>query len=64
MSEFETLIGLLFAAVVLAALARKVGAPYPAFLALGGVVLVVEPASLVAVISARSVWPTSAAVGV
>ena len=29
-----------------------------------GVVVVVEPASLVAVTSARSVWPTSAAVGV
>ena len=36
MSEFEALLSLLLAAVVLAALARKVGAPYPAYLALGG----------------------------
>jgi monovalent cation/hydrogen antiporter len=43
MSEFETLIGLLLVAVVLAALARKVGAPYPAFLALGGAVLAFVP---------------------
>jgi hypothetical protein len=38
-SEFEALLSLLLAAVVLAALARKVGAPYPAFLALGGALL-------------------------
>jgi Na+/H+ antiporter len=43
MSEFETLIGLLLAAVLLAAVARKVGAPYPAFLALGGAVLAFLP---------------------
>src|SRR5262245_40179970 len=36
MSGLEGLIGLLLAAVGLAALARRVGAPYPAFLALGG----------------------------
>jgi CPA1 family monovalent cation:H+ antiporter len=42
-NEFEALLGLLLAAVVLAALARRVGAPYPAFLALGGVVLAFVP---------------------
>ena len=43
MSEFEALLGLLLAAVVLAALARRIGAPYPAFLALGGAVLAFVP---------------------
>jgi Na+/H+ antiporter len=43
MSDFETLVGLLLAAVILAAVARKVGAPYPAFLALGGAVLAFVP---------------------
>jgi monovalent cation/hydrogen antiporter len=43
MSEFEALIGLLLAAVVLAAAARNVGVPYPAFLALGGAVLAFLP---------------------
>jgi len=43
MSEFETLIGLLLVAVALAAAARRVGAPYPAFLALGGAVLAFVP---------------------
>ena len=43
MSEFEALIGLLLAAVILAAVARRVGAPYPAFLALGGAVLAFVP---------------------
>ena len=43
MREFETLVGLLLAAVILAAVARKVGAPYPAFLALGGAVLAFVP---------------------
>jgi monovalent cation/hydrogen antiporter len=43
MTEFEALVGLLFAAVVVAAVARKVGAPYPAFLALGGAVLAFVP---------------------
>jgi Na+/H+ antiporter len=42
-SEFEALLGLLLAAVVLAALARRVGAPYPAFLALGGALLAFVP---------------------
>jgi CPA1 family monovalent cation:H+ antiporter len=44
-SEFEALLGLLLAAVVLAALARRAGAPYPAFLALGGAVLAFVPGS-------------------
>ncbi len=39
MHEFEIFIALLFAAVLLAALARRFGAPYPALLALGGAVL-------------------------
>src|SRR5712692_11010152 len=43
MSQFEQLIGVLLVAVVLAAAARKVGAPYPAFLALGGAVLAFLP---------------------
>jgi CPA1 family monovalent cation:H+ antiporter len=43
MSEFEALLGVLLVAVVLAAVARKVGAPYPAFLALGGAVLAFLP---------------------
>ncbi len=43
MNEFETLLGLILAAVVLAAIARKLGVPYPAFLALGGVALAFFP---------------------
>jgi Na+/H+ antiporter len=43
MRELEGLIGLIVAAVVLAAAARRVGAPYPAFLALGGVFLAFLP---------------------
>ena len=43
MSEFVALLGLLLAAVLLAALARRVGAPYPAFLALGGACLAFLP---------------------
>jgi Na+/H+ antiporter len=39
MSELEQLLGLFIAAVVLAAAARRVGAPYPVFLALGGAAL-------------------------
>ena len=43
MTEFEALLALLLVAVVLAAVARKTGAPYPAFLALGGAVLAFVP---------------------
>jgi len=43
MSQFEALLSVLVVAVVLAAVARKVGAPYPAFLALGGAVLAFLP---------------------
>lgn len=39
MSELEQLLGLFIAAVILAAAARRVGAPYPVFLALGGAAL-------------------------
>ena len=43
MRELETLLGLVVAAVLLAALARRVGAPYPVFLALGGALLAFLP---------------------
>src|SRR4051794_39524280 len=43
MREFETLILLVLAAVMLAALARRLGAPYPVFLALGGALLAFVP---------------------
>ena len=43
MKEFEQLLGLFVAAVVLAAAARRVGAPYPVFLALGGALLAFLP---------------------
>jgi monovalent cation/hydrogen antiporter len=43
MTELETLVGLVVAAVILAAIARRVGAPYPAFLALGGALLAFVP---------------------
>jgi CPA1 family monovalent cation:H+ antiporter len=43
MKELETIIGLLLAAVLLAAAARRVGAPYPVFLALGGALLAFVP---------------------
>ncbi len=53
MSEFEALLGLLLAALVLAALARRVGVPYPAFLALGGAVLAFVPGAPVFAIEPR-----------
>jgi len=43
MRELEGLIGLVLAAVILAAAARRVGAPYPVFLALGGALLAFVP---------------------
>ena len=43
MSELERLLVLFLAAVILAAAARRVGAPDPVFLALGGVVLAFVP---------------------
>src|SRR5947208_6540012 len=43
MRELEALIGLVVAAVVLAAAARRVGAPYPVFLAVGGAILAFVP---------------------
>lgn len=43
MDGFETLLGLLLAAVALAALARRLGLPYPAFLAIGGALLAFMP---------------------
>ena len=43
MRQLETLLGLVLAAVVLAALARRVRAPYPVFLALGGAFLAFVP---------------------
>jgi monovalent cation/hydrogen antiporter len=43
MRELETLLSMVLAAVTLAALARRVGAPYPVFLALGGMLLAFLP---------------------
>src|ERR1700676_58485 len=43
MRELEVLIGLVLAATILAAAARRVGAPYPVFLALGGAILAFVP---------------------
>ena len=43
MSALEHLLGLVLAAVLLAALARRLGAPYPVFLALGGALLALLP---------------------
>src|SRR4051812_18861312 len=43
MRELEVLLGMVLAAALLAALARRVGAPYPVFLALGGAVLAFVP---------------------
>ena len=43
MSAFEQLLGLFVAAIILAAAARRVGAPYPVFLALGGALLAFLP---------------------
>ena len=45
MGELEQLLILFVAAVVLAAAARRVGAPYPVFLALGGAALAFLPAA-------------------
>ena len=45
MTTFEWIIGLLLAAVALAALARRLGVPYPTFLAAGGALLAFVPAS-------------------
>ena len=47
MRELEVLTGLVLAATVLAAVARRVGAPYPAFLALGGATLAFVPGAAV-----------------
>jgi Na+/H+ antiporter len=43
MREFEALLAILLAAAMLAAVARRLGAPYPAFLALGGAALAFVP---------------------
>src|SRR5438093_533798 len=43
MGELEQLLGLVLAAAILAALARRLGAPYPVFLALGGALLAFLP---------------------
>src|SRR5258706_16212767 len=51
MAEFVQLLVLFAAALILAAVARRVGAPYPVFLALGGAVLAFLPAGPSFVIS-------------
>lgn len=43
MRELEQLLGLFVAAVILAGVARRVGAPYPVFLAIGGALLAFVP---------------------
>src|SRR5829696_1868295 len=43
MGQLEQILGLFLAAIVLAAAARRVGAPYPVFLALGGALLAFVP---------------------
>jgi Na+/H+ antiporter len=43
MHGFEELLGLFAAAAILAAVARRIGAPYPVFLALGGAALAFVP---------------------
>jgi monovalent cation/hydrogen antiporter len=43
MTELEQVLGLFVAAVILAGAARRVGAPYPVFLALGGALLAFLP---------------------
>ncbi|HEY7113749.1 MAG TPA: sodium:proton antiporter [Thermoanaerobaculia bacterium] len=43
MAAFASLLGVLLIAVLLAAAARRLGAPYPAFLALGGALLAFVP---------------------
>src|SRR3954470_13049542 len=43
MRELETLLALFVAAVILAAAARRLGAPYPVFLAVGGALLAFVP---------------------
>ena len=43
MRELEAVTGLVLGAVILAAAARRVGAPYPVFLALGGAILAFVP---------------------
>jgi len=48
MRELEVLIGLILVATLLAAAARRVGAPYPVFLALGGALLAFVPGAVVA----------------
>ena len=45
MATFEWIIALLLGAALLAALARRVGAPYPTFLAIGGALLAFVPNS-------------------
>jgi len=45
LTTFEWIIGLLLAAVALAALARRLGVPYPTFLAAGGALLAFVPVS-------------------
>ncbi|MBZ5493775.1 MAG: sodium:proton antiporter [Acidobacteriia bacterium] len=43
MTQLETIIVLVVAAVILSALARRIGAPYPVFLAVGGALLAFVP---------------------
>ena len=55
MHELEQILALFVAAVLLAAVARRVGAPYPVFLALGGAVLAFVPGAPVLALPAELV---------
>jgi hypothetical protein len=50
MRELEQILGLFVAAVILAAAARRVGAPYPVFLALGAIVAPLDAVAATAVL--------------
>ena len=59
MRELEVITGLVLAAIILAAVARRVGAPYPCFLALGGAVLAFVPGAPSFTILPSSRWRSS-----
>jgi hypothetical protein len=56
MSELEQLLALFLIALILAAIARRVGAPYPVFLALGGAGLTMLPVTLRSRYRPKSPW--------
>ena len=60
---FETVIVLLLLGAALAALARRIGAPYPALLALAGAGLALVPWTPVVMLDRRVTRPTAGSVG-